>query len=65
MGELNFTKPINAVPRDGYGSRGGTHKGVDYPASEGTPVQASESGVESSIARPCILKSVDFKAATG
>lgn len=45
MGELTFAKPINTAQGDRYGSRGGTHKGIDYLASEGTSVIASESGL--------------------
>lgn len=45
MGALNFTKPINAKVGDKYGSRGGTHKGIDYPAPKGTSVIASEDGL--------------------
>jgi murein DD-endopeptidase MepM/ murein hydrolase activator NlpD len=45
MGELNFTKPINAKVGDKYGSRGGTHFGIDYPSPKGTSVIASEDGL--------------------
>ena len=44
MGELNFTRPVNYPAGDRYGSRGGTHYGVDYPAPKGTSVQARERG---------------------
>ncbi|MEE9614853.1 MAG: M23 family metallopeptidase [Thermodesulfobacteriota bacterium] len=48
MGELNLVKPIN-VPEGSkknhkYGSRGGKYHGIDYPASTGTQVKASEDG---------------------
>jgi len=45
LGELNFTKPVNANAGDRYGSRGGTHKGIDYPAHKGASVVASEDGL--------------------
>lgn len=49
MGELILVKPIGAAEgeKEGhkYGSRGGQHRGVDYPATEGTRVIASESGL--------------------
>lgn len=44
MGELNFIKPVNHKAGDNYGSRGGTHHGIDYEAPMGTSVKASEGG---------------------
>ncbi|HLE08413.1 MAG TPA: M23 family metallopeptidase [Thermodesulfobacteriota bacterium] len=45
MGDLYFERPVNYPVSDPYGSRGGTHYGIDYAAPKGSSVRASERGV--------------------
>src|SRR3989304_4303868 len=45
MGDLYFERPVNYPVSDPYGSRGGTHYGIDYAAPKGSSVGASERGV--------------------
>ncbi len=44
MGDLYFERPVNYPVSDPYGSRGGTHYGIDYAAPKGSSVMASERG---------------------
>lgn len=45
MGKLKFNRPVRNDVSDPYGSRGGTHHGIDYASKKGTEVRASERGL--------------------
>ena len=45
MGKLKFNRPVRNDVSDPYGSRGGTHHGIDYASPKGTEVRASERGL--------------------